>query len=154
MVSRQLARRAERAAQQRELLAARSRREPQFGARTATDAEEFDFAEDPEFDDAFAEAIEDDEALLEREPRRLVSGRPRPRPKPGARVKKEAQPSFLPPEDFELPPLHLLAEPKQKRREDQRSTRARSSRTRGCLKACSRISACAARSSTSAPARW
>ena len=116
MVSRQLARRAERAAEQRELEAARSRREPQFGARTATDAEEFDFAEDPEFDDAFAEAIEKELPTV-RETKAVVTP-PAPRPKPSARVKREAQPSLLPSPDFELPPLHLLSEPPKSRRKD------------------------------------
>ncbi len=38
---------------------------------------------------------------------------PAPRPKPGKRAVEEAQPSFLnAPEDYELPPLHLLAAPK------------------------------------------
>ncbi|MEP3045388.1 MAG: DNA translocase FtsK [Roseibium sp.] len=38
---------------------------------------------------------------------------PAPRPKQGKRALEEAQPSFLgAPEDYELPPLHLLAEPK------------------------------------------
>ena len=42
-----------------------------------------------------------------------------PRPKPSARAKKEAQPSLLPSDEFELPPLHLLLEPqKQRRREN------------------------------------
>ncbi|MEI2387087.1 DNA translocase FtsK [Breoghania sp. JC706] len=37
---------------------------------------------------------------------------PAPRPRPGKRVVREAQPSFLGPETYELPPLALLAEPK------------------------------------------
>ena len=42
---------------------------------------------------------------------------PAPRPKPSARIKREAQPSLLPSADFELPPLHLLSEPPQRRRD-------------------------------------
>ena len=37
---------------------------------------------------------------------------PAPRPRPGKRVVREAQPSLLGPESYELPPLALLAEPK------------------------------------------
>ena len=37
---------------------------------------------------------------------------PAPRPKPGARMQREAQPSLIGSDDFELPPLHLLSEPK------------------------------------------
>ncbi|MFC6490275.1 DNA translocase FtsK, partial [Nitratireductor sp. GCM10026969] len=37
---------------------------------------------------------------------------PAPRPAPGARVRREAQPTFLETGEFTLPPLHLLAEPK------------------------------------------
>jgi S-DNA-T family DNA segregation ATPase FtsK/SpoIIIE len=34
------------------------------------------------------------------------------RPKPGARVEREQQGSFIRPEGFQLPSMHLLAEPK------------------------------------------
>ncbi|MCM2396460.1 DNA translocase FtsK [Rhizobium sp. S95] len=37
---------------------------------------------------------------------------PAPRPKPGARVERDAQASLLRPEGFQLPSVHLLAEPK------------------------------------------
>ncbi|MCM2475379.1 DNA translocase FtsK [Rhizobium sp. CG5] len=37
---------------------------------------------------------------------------PPPRPKPSARIEKEAQASFIRPDGFQLPPIHLLAEPK------------------------------------------
>ncbi|HVK91429.1 MAG TPA: DNA translocase FtsK, partial [Mycoplana sp.] len=47
------------------------------------------------------------------------AGKPEPRvipassrPKPGARVEREAQGSFIRPEGFQLPSLHLLAEPR------------------------------------------
>ena len=43
---------------------------------------------------------------------------PAPRPKPSARVKREAQPSLLPSAEFELPPLHLLSDPPKQRRKD------------------------------------
>jgi len=37
---------------------------------------------------------------------------PAPRPAPGARVKREAQTTLLKADEFEMPPLHFLAEPK------------------------------------------
>jgi len=37
---------------------------------------------------------------------------PAPRPKPGARAEREAQTSFIRPQGFQLPAVHLLAEPK------------------------------------------
>jgi S-DNA-T family DNA segregation ATPase FtsK/SpoIIIE len=45
-----------------------------------------------------------------KKPRRVSE--PPPRPKPGKRSSKEAQASLLKPQGFELPPLHLLAEPR------------------------------------------
>ncbi len=113
MLSRQLARRAEHAAELRQLLATRSRQEPQF--QPAEDVD-FAFPEDPEFDDAFAEAIVEELPVV-RETKAIVTP-PAPRPKQSTRLKKEAQPSLLPSADFELPPLHLLTEtPKQRRKE-------------------------------------
>ncbi len=53
---------------------------------------------------------------------------------------------------YQIPPITLLAEPKKTAR--RRSPMTRWSRTRGCSKACSTISASRARSSTCAPARW
>ncbi|WP_338529798.1 DNA translocase FtsK [Nitratireductor thuwali] len=38
--------------------------------------------------------------------------KPVPRPAPGARIRREAQPSLLGSDSFELPQLHMLAEPK------------------------------------------
>jgi S-DNA-T family DNA segregation ATPase FtsK/SpoIIIE len=38
---------------------------------------------------------------------------PAPGPRPGRRLAREAQPSFLDPESYQLPPLTLLAEPKK-----------------------------------------
>ena len=37
---------------------------------------------------------------------------PAARPKPGQRIEREAQTSFVGPDGFQLPPIHLLAEPK------------------------------------------
>lgn len=120
MIARQLARRAAHAAEIRAMLAARGRREPSFqdgdSRPTTTDAD-FKFAEDPEFDDAFAEAIEEELAPVVRETKAVVTP-PAPRPKPSARVKREAQPSLLPSAEFELPPLHLLSEPPKQKRKD------------------------------------
>ncbi|MHB0951660.1 MAG: FtsK/SpoIIIE family DNA translocase [Allorhizobium sp.] len=52
-------------------------------------------------------------------PRSSASGRPSPRvvtpparPKPGMRIEREAQSSFIRPEGFQLPSVHLLAEPR------------------------------------------
>jgi S-DNA-T family DNA segregation ATPase FtsK/SpoIIIE len=115
MVSRQLERRAEHAAELRELLATRSKREPQFRPDLDPRDEDFGFSEDPEFDDAFAEAIVELPAV--RGTKAVVTP-PAPRPKPSARVRKEAQPSLLPSADFELPPLHLLSEPPKPRRKE------------------------------------
>lgn len=117
MVARQLERRAERAAELRELLATRSKREPQFNPDMPEPADEdFEFSEDPELDDAFAAAIEEELPVTVRT--KAVVTPPAARPKPSARAKKEAQPSLLPSADFELPPLHLLSEPPKQKRKD------------------------------------
>jgi DNA segregation ATPase FtsK/SpoIIIE, S-DNA-T family len=107
----QFARRAERAS--RVEAAAAGRREPSF-----LSDEEFDDTDDPEFEAAFAEAIEQE--LPPRSARVKAVVQPAaPRPKQSARVKKEAQPSLLPSGDFELPPLHLLSDPPKQRKRDQ-----------------------------------
>ncbi|MCT8999297.1 DNA translocase FtsK [Chelativorans intermedius] len=49
---------------------------------------------------------------------------PAPRPAPGARVRREAQPSFLDSGEFTLPSLHLLAEPKASTRDPSLSKEA------------------------------
>ncbi len=54
-----------------------------------------------------------------RAPAKAAGGKPEPRvvpqisrPKPGARIERESQGSFIRPEGFQLPSMHLLAEPK------------------------------------------
>ncbi|MDJ1464247.1 DNA translocase FtsK [Nitratireductor sp. GZWM139] len=77
---------------------------------------------EPEFDEPAPRRVVEQPAA----PRRVVSQaapaaapavpqrveNPAPRPAEGARVRREAQPSFLDSGTFELPELHLLAEPK------------------------------------------
>ena len=54
-----------------------------------------------------------DDAPTEDDLLRPISvAKPAPAPKPGKRIIRDAQPSFLAPEDYEMPPLTLLAEPK------------------------------------------
>jgi len=72
---------------------------------------------EPDFDEpqAYVEPQVDVPAVREpalREPAPMRVENPAPRPAPGARVRREAQPSFLDSGGFTLPPLHLLAEPK------------------------------------------
>lgn len=113
-IAHQLARRAER---QTETLAGstRSRREPSF-----LSDEDMEESEDPEFDAAFAEAIEEELPVGRPAKSKAVVQSAAPRPKQSSRAKREAQPSFLPSGDFELPPLHLLSDPpKQRKREAQ-----------------------------------
>ena len=99
----------------------RVRREPQFGAAPAPRQPLPDFEpqplpgarapaardvdDDPPFDIGEAEDLRDLNA-----PR--VAARA-PAPKPGKRMQREAQPSFLDRDAFELPPLTYLAEPKR-----------------------------------------
>ncbi|MVA96536.1 cell division protein FtsK [Nitratireductor sp. CAU 1489] len=49
---------------------------------------------------------------------------PPPKPKPGARVQREAQTSFIDASEFEMPTLHFLAEPKNVARDPSLSTDA------------------------------
>lgn len=59
--------------------------------------------------------LSDDEPPFDASPRGPRSARiaaPAPSPKPGARVAREAQSSFIESEGFELPSVHLLAEPR------------------------------------------
>ncbi len=58
------------------------------------------------------EEIDEDDELPEMEPETSRVTPPAPKPKPGKRLQREAQKSFLRKEAFELPPLALLAEPK------------------------------------------
>jgi S-DNA-T family DNA segregation ATPase FtsK/SpoIIIE len=111
-IAHQLARRAER---QTEALTAspRSRREPSFLSDESAEDE------DPEFDEAFAEAIEEELPVVVRPARsKAVVQAAAPRPKLSSRAKREAQPSFLSSGDFELPPLHLLSDPPKQRKRD------------------------------------
>jgi S-DNA-T family DNA segregation ATPase FtsK/SpoIIIE len=77
-----------------------NRVEPLFGD------EEEDWADDYEADE--------DDALPVATGRRVSEAAPRPRA--GKRVAREAQSSLFNADDFELPPLHLLAEPKASER--------------------------------------
>jgi S-DNA-T family DNA segregation ATPase FtsK/SpoIIIE len=110
MIRRQLARRAAGVSRVLTAVTPALRREPSFAPRG--DAEP---NEDGEFDEAFAAVIESEIAPIRKVARRVQPATPRP--KPSTRIKKEAQPSLLPAEEFELPPLHLLLEPKQRRRD-------------------------------------
>ncbi len=81
--------------------------EPQFGAGKAPRPV---VAEEDDFD-------EDEEDVAELPAIRLAGGPPRvtppsARPKPGKRLAQEAQPSLLKAEQFELPALQFLTEPK------------------------------------------
>ncbi|HLP67214.1 MAG TPA: DNA translocase FtsK [Rhizobium sp.] len=86
-----------------------------------------DFDDDPPFDlddarpaDILPDSDDDDwSEVSSSNTRPSLSGRASPRvaapparPKPGARVEREAQTSFIRPEGFQLPSVHLLAEPK------------------------------------------
>ncbi|MBB5753633.1 S-DNA-T family DNA segregation ATPase FtsK/SpoIIIE [Prosthecomicrobium pneumaticum] len=79
----------------------------------APPAAEDDF--DAEDDDFAARAFADDDFAEEPPPAPVAAPRvepPAPRPKPGKRAIREAQPSLLGRDTFELPPLAMLAEPK------------------------------------------
>ena len=72
-------------------------------------------------------------------------------PKPGKRMAREAQPSLLDEENYQLP--HWACSPSRSGRRSRRSRPKRWSRTPPCSKARSRISASAAPSPRSIPAR-
>ena len=77
-----------------------------------------DYAAAPEATEDYIEEAElaDEDVYADEEepaPRRVVTPRA-PRPAPGARAAREAQPSFLDTDGFELPALSLLSEAKQK----------------------------------------
>lgn len=62
---------------------------------------------------------DDEDDWMIRAPAKAAGGKPEPRvvpqisrPKPGARIEREQQGSFIRPEGFQLPSIHLLAEPK------------------------------------------
>ncbi|HEY5796531.1 MAG TPA: DNA translocase FtsK 4TM domain-containing protein, partial [Bosea sp. (in: a-proteobacteria)] len=108
-------------------VAGRVRREPQFqdsprrepGVRPTIPA--FDpaplpsprggRAPEPDFDPPFD--LDDDEAQDLRDLNAPRVTAPPPAPKPGKRMQREAQPSLLDRDEFELPPLTYLAEPKK-----------------------------------------
>ncbi len=73
-------------------------------------------------------------------------------PKPGKRMAREAQPSLLDEDELPAAAADLLAEPKRPPAPCRLDRRAGAER-RACSRACSRISASAARSSRCAPAR-
>ena len=85
---------------------ARRRREPVFGASEADI--------DPDFE------YDDHEDYAEPQARAGKSGRvaaPAARPKQGKRIVREAQASLLQPDGYELPSLHLLDEPKVRKKD-------------------------------------
>jgi S-DNA-T family DNA segregation ATPase FtsK/SpoIIIE len=97
------------------------RREPMFDGGEAGEDED-----DPEFDMAFAEAIEAHAAPAAspaKRPRDLVQPTA-PRPKPSVRIGKDGQPALLAGAKFALPALNLLAEPKHRRRDTAVDTAA------------------------------
>ena len=130
--------------------AAGGRVEPAFG--------DFGPAPEPridEYEDDYEDAAFEDEDIA---PARSAQPRPAarvdapaPRPQQGSRVRREAQVSMLASDSFEMPPIHFLAEPKNVVRDASLSKEALE-RTRGCWRACWRISASRARSSPSGPA--
>ncbi|PZU86555.1 MAG: cell division protein FtsK, partial [Chelatococcus sp.] len=102
--------------------AGRVRREPQFGEATAGRRPAPAFEPEPlpsprsgaataaPFDDAFEDDDEPQDLRDLNAPRVTA---PAAAPKPGKRIQREAQPSLLDREQFELPPLTYLAEPKK-----------------------------------------
>jgi S-DNA-T family DNA segregation ATPase FtsK/SpoIIIE len=106
-----LVRRAAQARRERKAETEIFRREPSFLSDGADAYEEY---EEDEFDDAFADAVAEHH---DRQPAPRKTVQPAaPRPKPSTRARKEAQPSLLPTEEFELPPLNLLSEPPPQKR--------------------------------------
>ncbi|PTW60877.1 S-DNA-T family DNA segregation ATPase FtsK/SpoIIIE [Breoghania corrubedonensis] len=115
------------------------RREPRGGLSEAlarADAA-FDDEDDDGYDAGYDEDDTEDEQPVGRTPVGIAGpatmtaadvnqrvAAPAPRPRPGKRVVREAQPSFLGPETYELPPLALLAEPKAPGRNQTISTDA------------------------------
>jgi DNA segregation ATPase FtsK/SpoIIIE, S-DNA-T family len=91
------------------------RQEPSFYSEEGVDP---GYEEEDEFDDAFAEAVAERHPDSALPAKRIVQPAPA-RPKAGNRVRKESQPSLLPAEHFELPPLTLLSEPPPQRRKDK-----------------------------------
>jgi S-DNA-T family DNA segregation ATPase FtsK/SpoIIIE len=106
------------AAARREAMSARSsqRIEPGFDMHPAIPAsprfqDESDFADDDEADYAGAEGSAGPGRPMPVAGTARVAG-PAPRPVQGSRVKREAQTSMLSSDEFEMPPIHFLSEPK------------------------------------------
>ena len=112
---RRLLRHAFRAGERRAPVIERERREPLFYSDEAYDAYGED-GEEPDFDGAFAEEIAGHSGARQPQTRRMVQPAA-PRPKPSVRARREAQPSFLPSDEFELPALNLLLEPPPQKRQ-------------------------------------
>lgn len=124
-----------------------ARRDPGFNGASSAEPP---FDTDQDFDGDMEAAPLAGEEWHDAPPQRAKArvGERAPAPKSGARIQREAQPSFLKEGGaFEMPSLHYLAEPKLIQR-DSSLSRMRSSRMRVCLKVCWKILACAARSST------
>ncbi len=92
---------------------------PEFDAPMPKPAAVGDERIEPDFDADGFDTAPFDGLSIAPEPTGLAAqqpaarvGNPAPRPAPGARVRREAQPSFLDSGEFTLPALHLLAEPK------------------------------------------
>jgi S-DNA-T family DNA segregation ATPase FtsK/SpoIIIE len=81
-------------------------------------------AEEPDFDDP--DEFDPVPRQSAPQPARVAARveNPAPKPKPGARVQREAQTSFIDANDFEMPTLHFLAEPKNVARDPSLSTDA------------------------------
>lgn len=89
--------------------------EPAFGSESLQVEEAgFDHYEDEDNGDvaAFDGGPDEAQPSLLRAPQQARIATPAPRPKQGKRVQREAQPSLIKTDGFEMPPLHLLAEPK------------------------------------------
>jgi S-DNA-T family DNA segregation ATPase FtsK/SpoIIIE len=75
-----------------------------------------DWSDDEIDDDDIGDDFDDEPPQPQK--RKRVS-QPSPRPRTGKRITREAQPSLLESTEFTLPPLHLLAEPKNANRKTQ-----------------------------------
>ncbi|QKV19877.1 DNA translocase FtsK [Oricola thermophila] len=97
-----------------------SRVEPEFAGEDMPDAVEDDYRDDD--DDWAPQPVRGAEPDAAASPVRVAPAAPKP--KPSVRVQREAQTSFLPDGGFELPPIHLLAEPKNVARDASLSAEA------------------------------
>jgi S-DNA-T family DNA segregation ATPase FtsK/SpoIIIE len=107
---RQALARLRRGEEEQDALTPSGRREPGFHGAGAEDSD----PEDEEFDEAFAEIVQE---RAPASPTGQKVGQPPARPKLVASARKLTQAAPFPAAGFELPPLQLLAEPKQRRRE-------------------------------------